>query len=272
MLKGGDWSALEEILRKVRTNECKSFLEEEEEDEVDPEYYVNHHLCKDFGHNVTEVAIIGRETFSDRGLEYLRGTGVKKLSYYGPSIKTYPTTTTKVEEYLKDLASPINATHHSKYHLIVSLCSIQHFFGTEPKAKIFLQNISSMLKKGGKFICVYYSGSAITQMIRDKGNGRDFFITKEVTLEKKWTRMDNFGSHYTMIRDDGAITEESPLVFTSILLKLARDKGLVPVVQMSDTVIKYMKDDREKPGVFSYDEIGRVSLVRNLKNIVVFEK
>jgi hypothetical protein len=252
----------------MKTEGLEGYLCVKEELEIN----VNRALFEEFGQGVCSMGLVGRETYSPQNLEYWKGVGVKHIYYYGPDIE-YHNNIDNIEKYPQNMARNISCvSHYSKYQLLTSLCSIQNYFDTEARAKIFLKNVYQLLTPGGKFICTYYSGNDVIKEIRNKGGDRGKFVKGGVALVRNWSGVpSHFGSSYTMIRE--GITEQHFLVFTNILWRLGVGAGLHPVIEMPDEALQYIKDCDDKPGIFSYDvSRGTNDLGLGLKRIIVFEK
>jgi hypothetical protein len=286
--KESDWSALKRLGDEARNVYEEEVARAEKEslrtlklpEEI--ELHVNQELFDQFALRAMEMAVVGRNSYTEKTTAYWKNSQVKRLSYYGPTLTSYPkfgggeATTTEFMEYpTLDMGSRIGTSHHAKYQVVASPYTIQHYFKTESMAKCFIENVYNLLAEGGIFLCMFYNGSVIVDLIEKRGGTLGIYHSDDFSIERGWKGVGRFfGSSYTMITSGGA-TGDSYLVFTNVLLELARKVGLIPIKAMPDEAMLYMNENENKKyPTFYYDFYGSHGSEREnkLKNVVVFKK
>lgn len=149
-----------------------------------------------------------------------------------------------------------------RFDLVVSFYTTNQYFQTEQTAKQFINNVSAMLKRGGRFLCLYHNALAITDLLSTRPLG--LYETRAFTLEKQWQqRSESFGSRYAI--NDERNKYQGYLMFNNVLVTLAKRHRLQPQVVTNDEILEYLV---KQPNYDIYHMIDSAKL----KNVALFVK
>lgn len=227
-----DWTTLKRLIQVTR----------EEVKERDVQEVLLKNLTK---LNVKRVAVIGERKDFDKmpmNVDEIRYLGViDNLEYDG------------VAEDLQ-----------RRFDLVVSFYTTNQYFQTEQTAKQFIANISAMLKRGGRFLCLYHNALAITELLSTRPLG--IYQTRALTLEQQWQqKSESFGSRYTLSTSDERNKYQGYLMFNNVLMTLAKRHRLQSLAVASDEILEYLV---KQPNYDIYHMIDS----SKLKNVALFVK
>lgn len=124
------------------------------------------------------------------------------------------------------------------YDAITCMFALHYFFVSEKALRQFLHNVSINLKIGGYFFGTVPDGKSINQCVMKS----PVYKSPMLTIEARWKGMPaTFGSPYICAIGDTVTGGEEGtegsleyLVYQNVLVGVAKEYGLVPVVQYDD--------------------------------------
>lgn len=196
----------------------------------------------------------------DAGISYVKGIDLssgeiieakkrfeESAAKVGPTLKLQADFEDTTALGLKEWKEP------RQYDVVTCMFAIHYFFVAEKALRQFLHNVSINLKDGGYFIGTVPEGKAINECIKRGG----VYKQPMLHLEAKWKGTPQpFGSPYICaIGDTVTGTEQGTegsyeyLVYSNVLVGVAAQFGLKPVIEYDDAQLEEMlaREDGDKP-------------------------
>lgn len=233
-MKPINWSLLSSLVEITRAN-----VEENTVIESILSYYSS---------GVKDVAIIGEQKDWSKWRQHL-SESTRRITYL---------------TYMQNLEfDPLPKELYNKFDLVISLYTTQQYFGSQETARMFTSNISDLLKKGGRFVCLYHSASEITTLLdRHRTN---LYKNTTLQIEKKWhDAPDCFGSAYELTNANNT-SYRGYLVFNNVLLTLLTKHGMRPTEIEYGELLDYLVQQPKYESIYYINN-------NILKNIVVSVK
>jgi len=196
----------------------------------------------------------------DAGISYVKGIDLSPGEIIEAK-KRFKESTAKVGPTLKLQADFEDTTalgieewkEPRQYDVVTCMFAIHYFFVAEKALRQFLHNVSINLKDGGYFIGTVPEGKAINECIKRGG----LYKQPMLHLEAKWKGTPQpFGSPYICAIGDTVTGKEQGtegsyeyLVYSNVLVGVAAQFGLRPVIQYGDAQLEEMlaREDLDKP-------------------------
>lgn len=124
------------------------------------------------------------------------------------------------------------------YDVVTCMFALHYFFVSEKALRQFLYNVSINLKEGGYFFGTVPDGKSINQCVMKS----PIYKSRMLTIEARWKGMPStFGSPYICAIGDTVTGGEEGtegsleyLVYQNVLVGVAKEYGLEPVIQYDD--------------------------------------
>jgi hypothetical protein len=227
-----DWTSLARLIKETRAE-----VKETEVKEV-----LLKHLTR---YNVNRVAII---TCNNR--KEFAALNVDQIKYFDANDNL---------EY-----DTVPEEYHRRFDLVISFYTTNQYFETEKTAKQFINNVSTMLKRGGRFLCLYHNALRINELLYTRPLG--VYQNETFKLERQWQqKIEFFGSRYDLSSVDENKKYTGYLMFNNVFTTLAKRHGLQSQAITSDEILEYLVKDKD------YDIYHMIDSEK-LKNVALFVK